>query len=125
MKFLADMGISPGTVDFLRRSGYDTVYLHEERLDRLPDPDILAKARREERVVLTHDLDFSELVAISGARLPSVVTFRLRDMRPANVNRHLQATVEQHREAMESGAIITVTEGLVRVRRLPIGGEES
>jgi predicted nuclease of predicted toxin-antitoxin system len=50
MKFLADMGISPGTVDFLRRLGYDTVHLHEERLDRLPDPDILATARREERV---------------------------------------------------------------------------
>ncbi|HEY57982.1 MAG TPA: DUF5615 family PIN-like protein, partial [Anaerolineae bacterium] len=37
---------------------------------------------REGFVLLTHDLDFGELVAASGARLPSVVVFRLRNMRP-------------------------------------------
>jgi predicted nuclease of predicted toxin-antitoxin system len=120
MKFLADMGISPRTVDFLQDMGHDATHLHEEGLDRLSDSNILAKARREMCVLLTHDLDFGELVAISKARLPSVVTFRLRNMRPSNVNRHLQATIEQHREALESGALITVTEGHIRVRRLPI-----
>lgn len=120
MKFLADMGISPRTVDFLRGIGYDATHLHEEGLDRMPDSDILTKARRERCVLLTHDLDFGELVATSEARLPSVVTFRLRNMRPSNVNQHLQAIIEQHREALESGALVTVTEGHIRVRRLPI-----
>jgi predicted nuclease of predicted toxin-antitoxin system len=122
MKFLTDMGISLRTVDFLRDLGHDATHLHEEGLDRIPDSDILAKAQREECVLLTHDLDFGELVAISEARLPSVVTFRLRNMRPSNVNRHLQAIIEQHREALASGAIITVTEGRIRVRQLPITG---
>ena len=120
MKFLADMGISPRTVDFLRDMGYDATHLHKEGLDRMPDSDILAKARHEGCVLLTHDLDFGELVAISEARLPSVVTSRLRNMRPSNVNQHLQAIVEQHREALESGALATITEGHIRVRRLPI-----
>ena len=78
MRFLADMGISPRTVGFLRDMGYDAAHLHDEGLDRLSDPDILAKARRERRVLLTHDLDFGELVAVSEARLPSVVTFFLQ-----------------------------------------------
>jgi len=120
MRFLADMGISPRTVDFLRDLGHDAMHLHEEWLDCLSDSDILIKARREGRVLLTHDLDFGELIAISAARLPSVVTFRLRNMRPANVNRHLRAIIEQHQEAPENGALITTTEGHIRVRWLPV-----
>ena len=34
------------------------------------------------RVLLTHDLDFGELVAASGAKLPSIVVFRLANMHP-------------------------------------------
>ncbi|HEX9926416.1 MAG TPA: DUF5615 family PIN-like protein, partial [Anaerolineae bacterium] len=60
MKFLADMGISPHTVDFLTQAGHDALHLHQQGLDRLSDPDILTKARQEERVLLTHDLDFGE-----------------------------------------------------------------
>ncbi|WP_448593603.1 DUF5615 family PIN-like protein [Thermoflexus hugenholtzii] len=70
------MGISPKTVHFLRSLGYDAVHLHEEGLERLEDQAILAKAREENRVLLTHDLDFSELIAAGGARLPSVIVFR-------------------------------------------------
>ena len=64
MRFLADMGISPRTVDFLRDLGHDAIHLHEEGPDRLLDPDILGKARREEYVLLTHDLGFSEKEAL-------------------------------------------------------------
>ena len=120
MRFLADMGISPRTVAFLRKLGYEAVHLHEEGLDRLEDSAILAKAREEGFILLTHDLDFGELIAASGARLPSVVIFRLRNMRPENVNRHLQRIVEEHAELLERGAIISVTEGRIRVRALPL-----
>jgi len=120
VKFLADMGISPRSVAFLREAGYEAVHLHELGQDRLPDPMILEKALQEGYVVLTHDLDFSELVAVSGAHLPSVITFRLRDMRPGNVNRHLRAILAQHGEKLEQGAAVTVTERRIRVRSLPI-----
>ena len=44
MKFLADMGISPKTVAFLRTLGHDAVHLADQGLQRLPDPDIVEKA---------------------------------------------------------------------------------
>ena len=37
LKFLADMGISPLTVQGLRDQGHDALHLHEEGLERLPD----------------------------------------------------------------------------------------
>ena len=45
MKFLADMGVSPVTVQVLSQQGYDAVHLQEEGLGRLPDAAILEKAR--------------------------------------------------------------------------------
>jgi predicted nuclease of predicted toxin-antitoxin system len=54
MKFLADMGISLRTVSWLRNAGYDAVHLRDEGLQRLPDDQILVKARTEGRILLTH-----------------------------------------------------------------------
>ena len=80
----------------------------------------LEEARDEGRILLTHDLDFGELIAASGAMLPSIVVFRLRNMRPERVNRYLNVILNQHGEALEQGAIISVTERQIRVRLLPI-----
>jgi len=121
MRFLADMGISPKVVELLRDQGHDALHLHEESLGRLPDVDILEKARKEGRIVLTHDLDFAELLALGESSSASVIIFRLRDMRPTNVRRHLQAIIDHHADALARGAIISVTEGRLRVRGLPIG----
>lgn len=120
MRFLADMGISPQSVAFLQGLGQDAEHLHAQGLDRLDDSAILAKAREEGRILLTHDLDFGELIAASGARLPSMIIFRLRNMRPERVNRYLESIVTQHRELLEQGAIISVAEGQIRVRVLPL-----
>jgi len=56
VKFLADMGISPKTIAFLHALGHDAVHLSEQGLERLPDPEIVAKAHQESRVLLVHDL---------------------------------------------------------------------
>ncbi|MBC8248197.1 MAG: DUF5615 family PIN-like protein [Anaerolineales bacterium] len=120
MKFLANMGISPDTVKFLRDLGYEVVHLHEEGLDRLPDPDILRKARREGYVLLTSDLDFGELLAHGGEALPSVVIFRLSNMRPESVNRHLAEVIERFDTDLERGVIASVTDWRIRIRQLPI-----
>jgi len=121
MNFLADMGISPRIVDFLQHLRHTAVHLQQQGLHRLKDPQILEKAREEGFILLTHDLDFGDLLAATGADLPSVVIFRLRNMRPEHVNRYLLKIISQYPEALEDGAIITVTEGRIRMRNLPLG----
>jgi predicted nuclease of predicted toxin-antitoxin system len=120
MKLLADIGISPRCVDYLRQLGYDAIHLIEQGLQQLPDPDILTKARSEERILLTHDLDFADLLAASRAALPSVVIFRLRNMRPGNVNHYLDHILQRYEAELRQGVIISVTETQVRLRVLPL-----
>lgn len=120
MRFLADMGISPKIVKCLQHLGHQAVHLQQEGLHRLKDSQILKKARKEGSIILTHDLDFADLLTASGADLPRVVIFRLRNMRPEHVERYLLRIISQHSEALEHGAIITVTEGRIRMRALPL-----
>lgn len=120
LKFLADMGIAQHSVAFLRQKGHDATHLREEGLQRLGDDEIIEKALREQRVILTHDLDFSRLVAVGGSQLPSVVTFRLRDMRPSQVEHALAQILQHHAEALDTGALVSVSERAIRVRPLPI-----
>ena len=121
MKFVADMGISPRSAAFLCSLGHDAIHLHHAGLDRLSDASILIKALDEERVVLTHDLDFGDLMAASEARLPSVIIFRLRNMSADRVNRYLEIILANYQDRLVAGVVMSVTEREIRIRSLPIG----
>ncbi|MEA5450444.1 DUF5615 family PIN-like protein [Leptolyngbya sp. CCNP1308] len=120
MRFLADVGVSPLTVQALRQAGYDAIHLVEQRLERLPDSAILEKARLEDRIVLTFDLDFGDLLASGANPLPSVIIFRVKRTVPSFVTSRLFAVIEECAETLQDGALLTVEDGRYRLRRLPI-----
>jgi predicted nuclease of predicted toxin-antitoxin system len=121
MKFLADVGVSLSTLQWLRSAGHGAAHLLEQGLERMADPDILAKAREEGRIALTFDLDFVELMAAGRHTCPSVVTLRLRNQRPENVNRALERLLAEQGERLTQQVIVTVEEAGYRIRKLPIG----
>jgi predicted nuclease of predicted toxin-antitoxin system len=124
MKFLLDMGLAQSTARYLQALGHDAVHLRDQGLQRLPDDQIIHKARAEGRVILTHDLDFSRLVAISQSQLPSVITFRLKDMRPAQVNHYLNEALDHFSPELQAGALMSIGDNGIRVRQLPIADQD-
>lgn len=88
----------------------------------LPDGEIFAKAAAERRILLTFDLDFGEIVALSQDRPVSIILFRLHNTRTPHVIDRLQHVLEKSRRALEQGAIVVVEESRHRVRRPPLGG---
>jgi predicted nuclease of predicted toxin-antitoxin system len=120
VKFLLDMGISPYLIPELRSDGHEAAHIADLAPGTLPDAEIIARARQEHYVLLVHDLDFPLLMAASGSRSPSVIVFRLRNMRPENVLVYLRKALATSKEALEQGAIVSVTEGTIRVRLLPV-----
>jgi predicted nuclease of predicted toxin-antitoxin system len=120
VKFLADMGVSMATVRALRQAGEEVVHLREEGLIKLPDDQILAKAKLEQRVILTFDLDFGGLLAAASGATPSVVLFRMRNQTPAAATPRLFRVLEACRTALEAGAIVIVEDEGYRLRYLPI-----
>ena len=120
MKFLADMGVSISTITSLREAGHDSVHLRDEGLLKIEDANILDKARTETRIVLTFDLDFGDLLAASGQRLPSVIIFRLRNQTPSAIRPRLFKNSVRMRSGSRGGAIIVVEDARYRIRRLPV-----
>ena len=120
MKFLLDMGISPETGMYLTKLGHDAVHLIDEAIGRASDFEIMDKALNEQRIILTHDLDFGKLLAFSGEKLPSVVIFRLRNMRPENVNRFCERVIDRFSDSLEQGAILSVGDKKIRSHVLPV-----
>jgi predicted nuclease of predicted toxin-antitoxin system len=120
MKFLADMGISKKCVLWLRRKGYDVIHLSEQGLQRMTDKDIYQKAALEGRIILTIDLDFSNIAAFSKAKLPSVIIFRLSNESGENVINHLSPLIERYCKELTDGTIVSVEDKKARLRKLPI-----
>jgi predicted nuclease of predicted toxin-antitoxin system len=121
MRFLADAGVSPKTIEFLRQLGHDAVHVRTLGLQRSPDLELVARARADSSVVLTFDLDFGDILALGVLDKPSVILFRLADEGPESVNRHLTTVLSECRAELDSGALVLVEDTQYRVRKLPIG----
>ena len=61
MKLIADEGVDKPIVDALRLSGFDVLYILETN-QGAEDEFILSLANQEQRILLTQDKDFGELV---------------------------------------------------------------
>ena len=119
MRFLADMGVARRVIEWLRSEGHDAVHLRDEGLQRMPNGEIFEKAVSEGRIILTFDLDFGEIVALSGGRSVSVILFRLHNTRTPHVIDRLRKVLRNSGQALERGAIVVVEESRHRTRRLP------
>jgi len=108
------------TVKALRERGHDALHLREEGLHRLSDEEILEKARLEDRVLLTFDLDFGDLLAAGLHESPSAILFRLHNQTPSIVTERLFRLLAESGRYLTGNALIVVEETRYRVRRLPI-----
>jgi predicted nuclease of predicted toxin-antitoxin system len=76
MKFLADANTSGPLVEALRALGHEVFWAYT--VPRTSDIELIEKAARERRVVITFDKDFGELVFKRGHSV-AVVLIRLRE----------------------------------------------
>ena len=121
MRFLADAGISPKTVEFLKQLGHEAVHVRTLGLQRASDPELVERARADFSVVVTFDLDFGDVLALGVLDRPSVILFRLADERADSVNQRLSIVLAERLAELESGALVLVEDTRYRVRKLPIG----
>ena len=120
MKFLGDIPISRRTLQHLQNQGHDAVAAGERLAPTASDAEIIRLAASEGRVVLCFDLGLAELVALSGEKLPSLITFRTTRQQPDFINSRLDEVLPEIMQELEQGALATVEEHRVRVRPLLI-----
>ena len=120
LRLLADLNISPLTVALLRHEGWDVARASEFLPATAADEELLLLARQERRAILTHDLDFSALLALQGHSQPSLITLRLASGDPIEVARRLIAVAMALTEVLSQPCAVTIEDLKIRVRELPI-----
>jgi predicted nuclease of predicted toxin-antitoxin system len=85
-----------------------------------PDSEIMTYAAANDYVVLTHDLDFSAILAATHGEKPSVVQIRAEDVNPDTIGTQVAAALRQMESELREGALLTVDPTRTRLRLLPL-----
>lgn len=121
MKLLLDQGLPRGAVAALHRRGFDAVHVGEIGMATATDSEIVDRARRESRVVVTLDADFHALLVLANAATPSVVRVRIEGLRAEPVAALVVSVVTICAGDLHAGAMVTVDDARnIRVRMLPL-----
>jgi predicted nuclease of predicted toxin-antitoxin system len=120
IRLLADMNISPKTVEAMRKRGWDILRVSNFLPANASDQQILQFARQENRILITQDLDFSALLALAGENQPSLVTLRLSISDPETITKKLLDILPRLKDELQAGCVVTIQDTTVRFRRLPI-----
>ncbi len=120
IRILIDMNLSPDWVAFLEATGWPAIHWSTQGNPRAADSEILEWARSNNYVVLTHDLDFSALLALTHATGPSTIQVRSQDVLPDYLGPIVVAALKQHETDLLTGAIVVVDQAQSRARVLPI-----
>ena len=120
MKFFADENVARLIVEWLRQRGHDVLYAAEA--DPGQDDAIwLHQAEQSERLIVTADKDFGDLIFRARLNSHGVVLMRMHRLSLRERLARL-AQVWSIVEANPTGKFIVITEGRVRVRSLKRDG---
>ena len=120
MRFLIDNALSPLIADRLSAAGHDAAHVRDYGMQASTGPDVLDRAAQEERIVASADTDFGTMLAARRTRSPSVVLFRGGvSRRPEQQAALLVANLPTVREDLETGAVVVIEPGRIRLRQLP------
>ncbi len=117
LRILANENVPGPVVALLRQRGHDVAWVAEDQRGA-GDREVLDRAQREMRLVVTFDKDFGELAFLS--RLPAalgIVLFRLSGSSPDIDNQRVVLALESRGDW--SGQFTIVEDDRIRTRALP------
>lgn len=114
------MNLSPDWLPLLTAQGWEARHWINLGAGNAPDTELMSWAREHGHVVLTQDLDFSQLLFATRENGPSVVLLRMANEFDSNAREHVIAAISQAQAALTDGALLTISEKRVRLRYLPI-----
>ncbi len=120
MDLVIDCNLSPDWAQALAAKGYRAQHWTRIGDPRASDAQIMAWAREHQAVVLTADLDFSDLLAAGLFTGPSVIQLRADDLAPSALLLQVVAAIEQFTAELRSGALLSIDPAKARARLLPL-----
>ncbi len=116
MKFVADEGVDLQIVHALRKDGHDVLYIAE--IDSgITDKQVLDYANSEERILMTRDKDFGELVYRDRMIHSGIVLNRLFELSTEQKAKLVMSVIKRFEKEL-SGSFTVIQPGKIRIRKL-------
>ncbi|HLB59057.1 MAG TPA: DUF5615 family PIN-like protein [Bdellovibrionota bacterium] len=115
MKFLADECCDFSVVKALRESGYDVAVMSEISKGAL-DKKVLEISLEEQRILITEDKDFGELVYAYQRRSIGVILLRFPSGGRAILSKALMQLLEKNHDSIK-GKFVVIQPGKIRVTK--------
>lgn len=120
MKILIDMNLSPRWTDLFASAGLHALHWSTVGPVNASDREIMVWANANDYIVMTHDLDFSAILAATQGAKPSVVQIRGDDISPDVIGAKVLLSLRQMEAELNAGALISIDAKRTRLRILPL-----
>jgi len=124
MKLILDQGLPRSSVRLLQEQGHDVLHTGECGMSCSSDIEIIEFARQQDRVVVTLDSDFHTIMALTEADSPSIIRIRIEGLRAEGLANLLQKVLEKCQDDIIAGAMVSVNQKQIRLRKLPLTSSE-
>lgn len=120
MNLPVDVCLSRELVPLLGASGHVAAHWSAIGAGNAKDRVILQWAAENGHVIVSADLDFGDLLALSDAAFPSVILVRSSDHAPYKIAPLVLAAVERFTTQLQKGCLVSIDEDKARMRMLPL-----
>lgn len=117
MKFLVDESVEYRVVLDLKEKGFDIASVASD-FPSLKDKRVLSRAEREERILITNDKDFGELIFRQKLPHKGVILLRLPDETAQAKIEKLDFLLKSYGNKLKDNFVV-VTKDRVRIRKKP------
>jgi predicted nuclease of predicted toxin-antitoxin system len=121
MRFKVDESLHVEVADLLRGQGHDALTVFDQGLRGRGDHDIADVCRFENRVLLSLDLDFSNILMFPPENYPGLIVLRLRKKGRAAVRRIVTRVMDHLNKEPLAGRLWIVDEHRIRIHRVGEG----
>lgn len=117
MKLFADESVWEITRAFVRQLGHDLATVEERGLAGAADETVLSQALAEDRVLLSRDLDFSNILLYPPDQHLGIIVLRIRPHTTDSVRRVLASVLTYFSQESIQQALVIVDHNKFRERR--------
>ena len=116
LKFLADVNIEKPIVSYLSNNGYDVSWIPDFNR-RMSDNELLALANNENRILITNDKDFGEIIFLQKRVSEGIILFRVKGQDVEKKIEGLDIVFRKYQKSI-SGHFIVISSTKIRFTAL-------
>ena len=115
IRFLSDENIAPSLIKAIRKNGFNVKDIKEENMFGTGDDEILRIANKENRIVISHDKDFANLINNRKLSHKGVILLRFIDQSPNNAIKHFIPLLNSKTKEKFKNNLVVISEGFVKI----------